>query len=515
MAKRAHDGGNDEQEKIDGCKSIKIESKAITDNLDKFQGLMHDSKRLVPKNVLRKLSDDDVDLLRNVRTNCTDLEIVQKAIKLRRHHRLCQRLPNEDDDSTYYIKDGLRWVYPYPYIFQTFARRRWNGQKLFNIIKNEFRDLSDERLAERFESNLFLVNGDIAKIDHVIKDNDFICHFIHRHELPVLATPIKVVYEDRETIVINKPPSLPIHPCGRFRHNSILNILKKQYKMNDLKTVHRLDRLVSGILIFAKNSSRAHQLEQAIANRGVQKVYVCRVSGEFPDGDEDDGEVTVEQPLEYVPGKIGVSVVNEHGKPSITKFKRLHYNGKTSAVICKPKTGRMHQIRVHLQYLGHPIVNDYLYNCDAFGPRRGKGGEYGKSLTQLSADILAKHRVDTWLIEDTSIGEDGGNQQIGSSLDIDHENGRIQRFTSEEERKETLDALAGFFSDETSQDLEEAFAFDEAKYHKDTTCRDCTDKYYDPPPRRLFMYLHAMSYTGPNFSYETDLPAWAKESWPY
>lgn len=78
-------------------------------------------------------------------------------------------------------------------------------------------------------------------------------------------------------------------------------------------------------------------------------------------------------------------MVDEQGKDSLTVFNRISTDGKTSLVSCQPKTGRTHQIRLHLQYLGHPIIDDALYNSYDFGPNKGKGGDYGtKNLDEVS-----------------------------------------------------------------------------------------------------------------------------------
>jgi 23S rRNA-/tRNA-specific pseudouridylate synthase len=199
------------------------------------------------------------------------------------------RLPEDMNDSSYYIENGLRKVYPYPYLYQTYTKRRWIGRKLKDVLKEEFRDITDEQMKMRFDLSDILVNGVPVKADHVLKDNNFISNRNHRHELPVLATPIKKIFEDDDTLVIDKPPSVPIHPCGRFRHNSVVSILAKEYGYKTLKVVHRLDRLVSGVLILAKNLNQAHKLEVMIRRREVQKKYVCRVAGEFPFGDPSDG----------------------------------------------------------------------------------------------------------------------------------------------------------------------------------------------------------------------------------
>lgn len=116
------------------------------------------------------------------------------------------------------------------------------------------------------------------------------------------------------------------------------------------------------------------------------------MEGEFP-----EEEVVCSEPIEVVSYKIGVCKVSEKGKDCITRFKRLSYNGKSSVVLCKPQTGRMHQIRVHLQYLGYPVVNDPLYNHVVFGPQKGKGGNIEKTDEELVRDLISIHNAENWL----------------------------------------------------------------------------------------------------------------------
>lgn len=494
------------------AKQVKKENSSLE---DRITSLKHGKGRPIPSSVVKHLSEEDVDLLENVKTSSTDLVKIKAAIQLRIKHRLSIRLPEDNNDSTYYCENGLRSVYPYSYLYQTYAKRRWIGRKLTDVLRQEFRDISDDQLKARFETDRILVNGRTANLEHIIKDSDFICNRTHRHELPVLGTPIKFIHEDKDVLVIDKPPSVPIHPCGRYRHNSIINILEKEYGKPGVKVVHRLDRLVSGVLIIALNSGRARTLEDAIKNRTVQKEYVCRVDGEFPVGaNDEDGEITVDEPLEVIPGKISVTVVLPQGKPSVTTFKRLNYNGKTSAVLCKPKTGRMHQIRVHLQYLGHPIVNDTLYNCDAFGPERGKGGRYGKTVQQLSQDVISRHRASTWLITEDSdlIDSDGINELKSNHCNPDD---KTVSFINEDERVETLAALGNYFTDQSQKDFEDKWRVDPSKLVVDPSCRDCHDKFHNPPLRSLFLYLHALRYSGKDWAYESELPTWARADWGY
>uniref|UniRef100_A0A8B9G7W1 Pseudouridine synthase n=1 Tax=Amazona collaria TaxID=241587 RepID=A0A8B9G7W1_9PSIT len=201
-------------------------------------------------------------------------------------------------------------------------------------------------------------------------NNDFLRNTVHRHEPPVTAQPIQILAEDQEVVVVDKPSSLPVHPCGRFRHNTVIFILGKEHGLQELHTIHRLDRMTSGVLMFAKTVEVSKRIDEQVRERQVRKEYVCRVVGEFP-----EHEVVCEEPILVVSYKVGVCRVDPKGKFCKTIFQRLSYNGKSSVVKCLPHTGRTHQIRVHLQFLGHPIVNDPIYNMEAWGPDRGKGGE--------------------------------------------------------------------------------------------------------------------------------------------
>ena len=127
------------------------------------------------------------------------------------------------------------------------------------------------------------MNHETVDLDYKLKDNDFITHRIHRHEFPVLAVPIPIVYCDDDLLVIDKPPSMPIHPCGKYRLNTVTSILEKENKFDDVHVIHRLDRLTSGVLIMARNRSKAQKIHEKMRNREMKKEYLCRVVGKFPE----------------------------------------------------------------------------------------------------------------------------------------------------------------------------------------------------------------------------------------
>lgn len=102
------------------------------------------------------------------------------------------------------------------------------------------------------------------------QNNDHMRNTVHRHEPPVVDTSLKVLVDDGEVLVVDKPASIPVHPCGRFRHNTVIFILGKERGVSELHTVHRLDRLTSGVLLFARSLETSQKLDQLVRDRKVR-----------------------------------------------------------------------------------------------------------------------------------------------------------------------------------------------------------------------------------------------------
>lgn len=98
---------------------------------------------------------------------------------------------------------------------------------------------------------------------------------MHRHEPPVTAQPIRILAEDEEVVVVDKPSSLPVHPCGRFRHNTVIFILGKEHGLRELHTLHRLDRMTSGVLMFAKTAAVSKRIDEQVRLRQVRAWSSC------------------------------------------------------------------------------------------------------------------------------------------------------------------------------------------------------------------------------------------------
>lgn len=103
---------------------------------------------------------------------------------------------------------------------------------------------------------------------------------MHRHEPPVTAQPIQILVENDEVVVVDKPSSLPVHPCGRFRHNTVIFILGKEHNLKELHTIHRLDRMTSGVLMFAKTVEVSKRIDEQVRERqvrGFSWVFMCGI----------------------------------------------------------------------------------------------------------------------------------------------------------------------------------------------------------------------------------------------
>ncbi|KFP83727.1 RNA pseudouridylate synthase domain-containing protein 2, partial [Acanthisitta chloris] len=412
-------------------------------------------------------------------------------------------------ETSYYFEGGLRKVRPYYFDFRTYCKGRWVGRSLLQVFSSEFRaqPLSYYRAAARAGRWIQ------SHFPRPFQNNDFLRNTVHRHEPPVTAEPIRILAQDEEVVVVDKPSSLPVHPCGRFRHNTVIFILGKEHGLKELHTIHRLDRMTSGVLMFAKTAAVSKRIDEQVRERQLEKEYVCRVVGEFP-----AHEVVCEEPILVVSYKVGVCRVDPKGKSCKTIFQRLSYNGSTSVVRCVPHTGRTHQIRVHLQYLGHPIVNDPIYNMEAWGPDRGKGGKIGKTDEELLKALVEEHRSKQSLevlgISEEDLSSSGENKDCGNSgdstnMEVPKRNDVAVCPLNSDTNLETLDTDKELVScgNQDGQMGEKGWE------EKDPLCVECRMTRRDPSPKELVMFLHALRYKGAEFEYCSKMPEWAMDDW--
>ncbi|KAJ3575285.1 hypothetical protein NP233_g1213 [Leucocoprinus birnbaumii] len=306
------------------------------DNKRPFQNKSRDSKYLASVHDSPALQlEDRHTLKRSTRDHLPHIQLPTKDHFRQTIISLIQAAmaDTDADQSTKAIITpiGLRKTAPYWYPYTTMVKMRWIGRELLEVVSTEFRDRSMEYYRYALESGVTTVNGKIARPDTTLRDGDRIENVVHRHEPPVTSRPVKVLYQDfeREFIVVDKPGSIPVHASGRYYKNTLIEILVNEFGFQKVYPINRLDRLTSGLMIIPLSPDRARELQTEFVAGTVQKEYVARCKGRFPD----------------------------------------------SIVRCRPLTGRSHQLRVHLQFLGHPIANDPIYSEQRiWGENIGKGG---------------------------------------------------------------------------------------------------------------------------------------------
>jgi len=297
---------------------------------------------------------------------------------------------------TYRLEDGLRHVEPYDFDFTTHVKQRWVGRTLLEVFACEFVAYSEAYYRASIEAGRVTVDGQRVPPGHVLHENERIVHrAVCCRENPVLDRgPIRIIAETKELLVVSKPSSLPIHPCGSYRFNSLVALLREQSIVAAdvmLHTTHRLDRLTSGLVLLAKTKTAAQRVGSWFARNEIRKTYLARVRGSFgglieqasrqadagspgtlPPGAQcvgKAGRIRVGGYIRCVDHKVGkyeflAEAPNngEEAKEAMTEFECVGAApGNESVVRCLPSTGRTHQIRVHLRHLGYPIANDNCY----------------------------------------------------------------------------------------------------------------------------------------------------------
>ncbi|KAJ3120581.1 hypothetical protein HK100_012740 [Physocladia obscura] len=429
------------------------------------------------------------------------------------------------------VEKGLRRVVPYWFTHRTMAKGRWCKRELFEVFCKEFQDQSPDYYRRAITAGKISVNNEKASLNYVIRNGDLISHSTHRHEPPVSSAEIKIVFRDENTLIVDKPPSIPY------------------VFLIPLTAINRIDRLTSGILLLALNKETAAKISGELANHAVAKTYLTRVKGQFP-----DGQKSCTEPILVTSSKLGVNTVNRaEGRPCETDFTFVSYNSvsDTSVVEARPKTGRTHQIRVHLQFLGHPIANDPLYcNKEFWGDGLGKGGveDPAAVLERIKAAKMSFFADDSILTSNNN--EDDNNDGTTELSKVDRSKLKSK---TEESFATSLNSTKSVSNDKESEfkpgdvrdtelrnesesilnsDIKRSISTPEHEIKTkginespinlipssitgntlnsdDFPCQECLANRTDPLKTQLHIYLHSWKYSGDGWAYETEMPVWA------
>ncbi|CAG7847163.1 Uncharacterized protein C18B11.02c [Serendipita indica DSM 11827] len=444
------------------------------------------------------------------------------------------------------------------------AKQRWWDRELLELVSTEFRDRSIEYYRFAIESGIVSINGKTAHVGQIMRNGDRLENIIHRHEL-ITSQPVKVLHVDKEKdlIVIDKPGSIPVHCVGRYFKNSLIEILQTEFGFKKVYPVNRLDRLTSGCMVMALSPTRARQMCDEFMSGNIKKEYVARCRGEFP-----ATEVVCEEPLLTIDRQMGLNIVHPEGKPAKTAFNRIFYDPRTdtSVLHCRPFTGRCPKLgqggidttpsSERAPPVPPPSLTPSIPSSLATAPSALSPNDYrGRSnimplntFHQEAVQVLNGESSKVLLPRET--GEDIGfaspvplsaeavkvitalrNMKDG---DEDWSRWRDNVFLG---KKPLVPSVAvGSSSNKPASTVTngEACGHEGTQVldNKDAQTEDdpvepvgetpdgklyCTECYLplhpDPPPGKLYIFLHALRYTTSHGAFETEMPWWADPNW--
>lgn len=251
-----------------------------------------------------------------------------------------------------------------------------NKERLDKYLANNT-EYSRSTITKMLEKDYITVNDKLEKASYKVKENDIIDikeGFIEESDIIAKEMPIDIVYEDEDIIVVNKPSGLVVHPGSGNYDNTLVNgLMHYTNALSDINgeerpgIVHRIDKDTSGLLLIAKNNKSHAILTEYFKNhQNIKREYIALICGKFP-----HESATIDAPIGRDPkDRKKMTVTADNSKNAITHLKVLKKYQDYTLVSLVLETGRTHQIRVHMNYIGYPIYNDPVYNtkkCTEFG----------------------------------------------------------------------------------------------------------------------------------------------------
>lgn len=423
--------------------------------------------------------------------------------------------------------NGLRKIKPFYDIRKCTLKGRFFNKTLLQILTDEFRIKNQEEHSEDIRNGKYKIythmkkaeleemlsinpnySNELSKYEDIVKypfkQNDYYTVSQHKHEpyslqwsedektdfSKNLICGMDILENNDEYIVIDKPGGLIVHPSASYYENSLTNILFHDTNQKFYST-YRLDKVTSGVLALGKTSAGAKKFHENILNKNCFKYYLAKVRGKFPGkpmgivrfeelcknknvkgSDVEDfpmeTEVVEKSPIYQIDTKILFPKAFSEPKTAESRFQLISFNEKfnESLVLCRPITGRQHQLRIHLMRLGYPIPGDFFYDPEnTFYPKK--------------IDFISKN-----------------NDYRESYPNID-------------DLKPLFDIFRKEFQELVESDPEESIEY----------CPECgAQEYSDPPIEEMRIFLHSFRYrivepdeNENDLCFQTKLPAWAAE----
>lgn len=293
----------------------------------------------------------------------------------------------------------VRVVSPYSITYRFKVKPEFKGKTLLNLMRTRFPFHGVKVWETKIENGLVGVNGNEVLTDHILKLHDEIFHHNPKVIEPAVPDEVQILEQKEDYLIVYKPAPMPMHPGGRFNKNSLTKILEEQ-GFDNLRIVHRLDSVTSGLVLFARNKAFAQKAMMCFSKNKVNKTYFALVSG-VPT----ENKVTIDSPIRRKNGFVFESKLGlNHAKEAVTNFEVVSRDRdeETSIIKCLPKTGRTHQIRLHLEQWGFPIIDDPIYGHRGEKSSK-KAQKVGISLLNAGLEIEelgVKYEIDRYEVLD-------------------------------------------------------------------------------------------------------------------
>lgn len=264
-------------------------------------------------------------------------------------------------------------------LFEVITIECAKGQEPLRVDKflmNRIEGATRNKIQQGIAAGRVLINEQHIKSNYKVRPGDKIViyhdHLPESNEIIPEDIPVKIVFEDEDLLIVDKEPGMVVHPGSGNPSGTLVNAiafhLKKQNpdlteeELNRFGLVHRIDKNTSGLLVLAKTPKAMTHLARQFFDHTVHRRYVALVWGDL---ESDDGTIVAHVGRHQRFRKLFTAYPEgEHGKDAITHYKVLERFNYVTLIECRLETGRTHQIRVHMQYIGHPLFNDDLYGGD-------------------------------------------------------------------------------------------------------------------------------------------------------